>query len=213
MLSQFHFILVGFHQPYTLTISTTSSAAASSSSSFLPFRNQSKQSHTIVCVLIPCSASHTRYFRKQTINFKLLQHTQICAHIFHGFRPPLLHADTCTHTYGTETQNLFIINARIKGEQTQNILFFFCYTQNGRTNAGRREVQQQHEKKKHSSNLSPSYFLPHSVKRWCNPTATERVRSRPWQQHKAYSHNTQSLLRVLLSTAASKYLKISLHKK
>lgn len=125
MLSQFHFILVGFHQPYTLTISTTSSAAASSSSSFLPFRNQSKQSHTIVCVLIPCSASHTRYFRKQTINFKLLQHTQICAHIFHGFRPPLLHADTCTHTYGTETQNLFIINARIKGEQTQNILFFF----------------------------------------------------------------------------------------
>lgn len=127
MLSQFHFILVGFHQPYTLTISTTSSAA-SSSSSFLPFRNQSKQSHTIVCVLIPCSASHTRYFRKQTINFKLLQHTQICAHIFHGFRPPLLHADTCTHTYGTETQNLFIINARIKGEQTQNILFFFFAT-------------------------------------------------------------------------------------
>lgn len=109
----------------------------------------------------------------------------------------------------------FIYNKRANKRRanTEYTLFFFCYTQNGRTNAGRREVQQQHEKKKHSSNLSPSYFLPHSVKRWCNPTATERVRSRPWQQHKAYSHNTQSLLRVLLSTAASKYLKISLHKK
>lgn len=176
-------------------------------------RNQSKQSHTIVCVLIPCSVSHTRYFRKQTINFKLLQHTQICAHIFHGFRPPLLHADTCTHTYGTETQNLFIINARIKGEQTQNTRFFFFHTPrtDERALAG---AKYNNNTKKTLTILvkSISVLFSSSQSKGGAIPQPQRVQSRPWQQHKAYSHNTQSLLRVL-STAASKYLKISLHKK